>query len=44
LTHYKTKLKLTNAQNLIAAQMLPLLEEGEEVWPTPGDLEQVPVD
>jgi hypothetical protein len=24
--------------------MLPSLEEGEEIWPTPSDLEQVPVD
>jgi hypothetical protein len=24
--------------------MLPILEEGEEIWPTPSDLEQVPVD
>lgn len=44
LLHYKTKIKLSNAQNLIAAQMLPALEEGEEIWPTPNDLEQIPVD
>jgi hypothetical protein len=44
LLNYKSKVKLSNAQNLIAAQMLPGLEEGEEIWPTPSDLEQVPVD
>ena len=44
MLNYKTKVKLSNAQNLIAAQMLPALEEGEEIWPTPSDLEQVPVD
>lgn len=44
ILHYSTKKKLTNFQALYSADFFPKLNEDEEIWPLPKDLENLSKD